>query len=36
MNKSFENTVLKADKQLSLEDQKFIIKLMTKIIEPAA
>lgn len=33
INKAFENAILKADKQLSLEDQKFIIKLMNKIIE---
>jgi transcriptional regulator with XRE-family HTH domain len=36
MDKAFENTVLKADKQLSLEDQKFIIKLMNKIIETSS
>jgi len=32
IDKAFENTVLKADKQFSLEDQKFIIKLMQNII----
>jgi len=32
INKAFENTVLKADKQLSLEHQKFLIELMENII----
>ncbi len=33
LDKAFENTILKADRQLALDDQKFIIKLMKKIIE---